>query len=376
VETPVEPEKSEIKIEAAEAIDPQMESPTVSAPSPSDVMAALAGLESASNSSDESRLEAEQAADEPITMAAAAGAGNGSAISRWTAVSVALAPEEAAVSLEQEMQKAYAAFAASETGHAGYAMASAETQPAAEPEASLSVPASAAPEAAQTLSAVASAATEAVSAAVKELEAVAASYVSEPAKPEEVAPLAEEPPQVEASKSDTPELAHEQHKEDHQQETKYDEATAGATEPVVAIESQAAAPPIVETSTPAVHSDLPEQGSEVSPAKIEASVAEQTAAPSTGSGPQAESDGTESTAAAWANWRRVRESGHNGGDAVAPSPQDAAAMAVAAGAEKSPEESSATDTDPESIASIVDSVLADLRPKIFEEISRKMGKKK
>ena len=53
------------------------------------------------------------------------------------------------------------------------------------------------------------------------------------------------------------------------------------------------------------------------------------------------------------------------------------AMAVAAGAEKSPAEAS-TDSasDPEGIASIVDSVLADLRPKIFEEISRKMGKKK
>jgi len=50
-------------------------------------------------------------------------------------------------------------------------------------------------------------------------------------------------------------------------------------------------------------------------------------------------------------------------------------MAVAAGAEKTPE-SAASESDPAAIASIVDSVLADLRPKIFEEISRKMGKKK
>jgi hypothetical protein len=51
-------------------------------------------------------------------------------------------------------------------------------------------------------------------------------------------------------------------------------------------------------------------------------------------------------------------------------------MAVAAGAEKHPDESSASsESDAEGIASIVDSVLADLRPKIFEEISRKMGKK-
>jgi hypothetical protein len=33
------------------------------------------------------------------------------------------------------------------------------------------------------------------------------------------------------------------------------------------------------------------------------------------------------------------------------------------------------DSDPE-IASIVDSVLADMRPKIVEEIARKLGKKK
>jgi hypothetical protein len=52
-------------------------------------------------------------------------------------------------------------------------------------------------------------------------------------------------------------------------------------------------------------------------------------------------------------------------------------MAVAAGAEKAPEETSAeSESDPAAIASIVESVLADLRPRIFEEISRKMGKKK
>jgi len=55
-------------------------------------------------------------------------------------------------------------------------------------------------------------------------------------------------------------------------------------------------------------------------------------------------------------------------------------MAVAAGAEKSPEESSAAsddahESDTEGIANIVDSVLAEMRPKIYEEISRKMKKK-
>lgn len=89
------------------------------------------------------------------------------------------------------------------------------------------------------------------------------------------------------------------------------------------------------------------------------------------------------TAAAWASWRRIRESGDpkatpaegSTKEAEESTPQDAAAMAVAAGAEQHPEDVSAADDDPE-IASIVDSVLADMRPKIVEEIARKMKKKK
>jgi hypothetical protein len=53
-------------------------------------------------------------------------------------------------------------------------------------------------------------------------------------------------------------------------------------------------------------------------------------------------------------------------------------MAAAAGAEKSPsveEVPEVSADDSEAIASIVDKVLADLRPKIAEEISRKLKKK-
>ena len=66
-----------------------------------------------------SSQEVSEAAGEPVTMAAAAAVGQSfSQASRWTAVSVALAPEETGISLEEEMQKAYAEFAAAETGHA------------------------------------------------------------------------------------------------------------------------------------------------------------------------------------------------------------------------------------------------------------------
>ena len=88
------------------------------------------------------------------------------------------------------------------------------------------------------------------------------------------------------------------------------------------------------------------------------------------------------TAAAWASWRKIRETGNSTPAAESSSPESKeipepkdAAMAVAAGAEHSPEDAESLDSDPE-IASIVDSVLADMRPKIVEEIARKLGKKK
>jgi two-component system, chemotaxis family, chemotaxis protein CheY len=95
-----------------------------------------------------------------------------------------------------------------------------------------------------------------------------------------------------------------------------------------------------------------------------------------------ESEMAATTAAAWASWRRIRETGDNKSTGSEKEPEatesrrEEAAMAVAAGAEKAPEEASGeAELSPE-IATIVDSVLADLRPKIVEEISRKLGKKK
>ena len=119
-------------------------------PSPSEMMAAIAGLvpevgKSADSSSGNgsgsyaaSDMRAPEAptqhqpADEPVTMAAAAGAGAlGGSVSRWTAVAATLAPDEAAISLEHEMQKAHAAFAAAEVAHATPAPQVPEIQPIA-----------------------------------------------------------------------------------------------------------------------------------------------------------------------------------------------------------------------------------------------------
>ena len=410
-------EKVESKIEASaeKSGDAVQEPASIPTPSSSDVMAAIIRLESdaaeSANSGNGSwsHSSANHTADEPITMAAAAGAGNVGATSRWTAVSVALAPEEAAISLEQEMRQAYAAFAAAETAHVGQAVASTETQsssatPAVPTETASEVgevtqdsiapvPASPAPEAVQTLSAVASAATEAISAAVQELEAVAASYVAEtpksdpePAAAESAAPVSSEAPKTEARHLDVPEVAP---AEPPQQSTHIQEEPSAETPvPVAAAEPEPAtiADPAAAVASSAQESS-PDQPSEDSVPEVATSAPDHLAAEGSHPLPPAEPDVAETTAAAWANWRRIRESGDSKAAPVEPSQQEkeavaagiqeAAAMAVAAGAEKhSDEPSAAPGSDADGIASIVDSVLADLRPKIFEEITRKMGKKK
>ena len=111
--------------------------------------------------------------------------------------------------------------------------------------------------------------------------------------------------------------------------------------------------------------------------------------------PKLDSETVKNTAAAWANWRQVHDSSQ--GNEVAETqaqekekakeeevdhpestPPDTAARAVAAGAEQLLQEAAAAaqDGDQSNVASIVDSVLADLRPKLMEEINRKMSKKK
>ncbi len=408
------------------------------ASSHSDLMAAISGLESKvedsaviSPASGALSQEAVEHASEPVTMAVA-----GAERARWTAVSVAVGSEEAAISLEQEMQKAYAAFAAAENAFAasvassslgsappevaGANSSSSSESAVSEPIPAIPVPAIPAPEVAQSLSALASASTEAIRAAVQELESVAKSFVggaasvAEPASASvtqaDAAPAvlpsseaitqdhsrAEEP--HEGAKHSEPEHAepghqeiksqHEDRREDRREDKKetleevqkVEEPLPAGVAPVAQETSgetaqDTAAPPVanevsVEPSSASQDSVSTSQDSGL----VDAAVAKEDS-PEMG---KKESEENANTAAAWASWRRIRESG----DSSAPSKESSMkeseeAMAVAAGAEKSPAEASADgESDPEAIANIVDSVLADLRPKIFEEISRKMGKKK
>jgi CheY-like chemotaxis protein len=419
---------------------------------PAEVMAAIAGLETEWISLPAAGLgnpiaDRSQESAEPVTMAVAANAGaSAPAPAHWSAVAVAVAPEEASISLEQEMQKAYAAFAAAESGHAvAHVSESAPAvpeatitavaePPAAQPVAAEAIPATSAPEAVQSLSAVSEAATDAVSAAVKELEAVAAKYeaeqkaaTSEPRDEKSVKPEALESPavasapepkieeSVEAKTEEKAEFAvveppaetrteEAKPEEIKLEDTKTQELKAPEIDPPQGIEAaptvEAVAPQIgpeeippevpAESEKPAPAIEVPEAVAkqELSDEKSSSENVSGEPAPVSKASPAGGIDDMakreSETAAAWATWRKIRETG---GPKSAQSsdtsekeseetlPRDRAAMAVAAGAEGKPEEATNFDADPE-IASIVDSVLADMRPKIVEEIARKLGKKK
>ena len=428
------------------------------AASAADVIAAIAGLEhqptaqdsaSSGNGSSSGSRSSSHETEEPVTMAVAASAAAGGSSSRWTAVVATLAPEEASISLEHEMQKAYAAFAAA--AHAHSAAPSAVAEPAFTPApgevsvsasdstaAAASIPAAPAPEAASSLAEVASAAENAVTAAITELESVASSYVSQEsaraavatpvATPEPVAQTASGPaPAIEAKSEEppatetiaAPEASVETRSVEIEQKLEEIEAKSAAdakdavpvsaepiaSEPVAAAqipaaiedknqeeseekeEKREAAEPVAEVAAAAAPQEV--AGSEI-PADAKEAVPETAAtnpvSPKSGGTEEMakkESEVAANTAAAWASWRRIRETGSKSPDAAStreaedtPSNHDSAAMAVAVGAESSPEDVNASlDSDPE-IASIVDSVLADMRPKIVEEIARKLGKKK
>jgi CheY-like chemotaxis protein len=414
--------------------------PEVSA-TPAEVMAAITELEQQSPNSDSlasspvSRNDSWSAAeksDEPVTMAVAAAANASASSPRWTAVAVALAPEESAISLEQEMQKAQAAVAPIETG---IEVSSASTEPAAaaEPvEAPITPPPAEASssaseiapapeeipakpsEATTSLAEVANAAKEAVTAAISELASVATSFLAqEPARPEESAPTSSaasipqpvsDPATVNETKSeetivaDAPRAAEETLEANSEEpeikpaelevnsaetETNTAGAAAERDEEKPVEEKKEIAEPAAETA--AVKDVRISEGQESKREAVPTAAAAESV-DHTGGGIEEmatkESEITATTAAAWASWRKIRESGSSKPSQTlesakeADEPEDSAAMAVAAGAEGKPDDvNTSFDSDPE-IASLVDSVLADMRPKIVEEIARKLGKKK
>jgi two-component system chemotaxis response regulator CheY len=355
-EAPREAEPTVIAVTqvSAEAPDITPETTQAEVPPPaesSEVPSANARLEAKADETQtgaerESPLEAAtEAAFEPVTMAVAAMSETNAHASRWTAVSVALTTEDAALSLEQEMQQAYAVFAAAEHGHSSAASLTGSSVSSAEASVgSVPVPAAPAPEEAQSLTAVASAATEAVTAAVTELENVASAYAAQAS-----AGLAE---------SQAPPVAPEQ------SSTEQSQVIPAAVAPRE--QAPVAAPEPAQTGgnlDASAHDERPDVP--VSPEDI----TQQTAAadlPATGvaataleSAPQISSELSTQGSLSEADLTSLR---------------DTAAMAATVGGKPVDEAASQFDADP-AIASIVDSVLANLRPKIVEEISRKLGRK-
>jgi len=337
---------------------------------------------------------------------------------RWTAVAVALTPEDAAVSLEQEMQKAFAASAGAEGGH----LISASMIPAVEesvaapaiastaepPE--ISAPLAAAPSQPETLRA--SFAAESVRAAVNEPESMASSGAAQSqasAEPSHVLPL--EPPAVAttdkvatppAPPMAAPEIPTEAPKSESAERVETQAAPQAPMEerpepPVPtadALPAQAPSTEATENTAPVMERAAKETSAEGSPAVEEVSAkveekeieAKENDAPEPVAEPVAdakhqEPDLATATAAAWASWKRVHQtSEENDGSPVSSAAGDSAqpgtaAMAAAVGGNNPIEEKPADPASDPDVASIVDSVLADLRPKIVQEISRKLGKK-
>ncbi len=318
----------------------------------------------------------DQPQSEPVTMAAATEAAEDhvekdSGLARWTAVPVALEGEEASLSLEHEMQKMYAAG----SGEAETSVpAVAEVADAAAAENTLTQGQSE-PAPAQANEAEPAATVEAARAEpepVAQLETTASLQADASSLPAEIKEEVASPPSGTESAA-TPEfLESEKVMPVSEFLSPVSEAeVAGlaglvglsadsqiAAQPENAAESMTAAAPPTSSKPFARIERTPENGTD----------AAEHAKP--------EQEEIKNAAAAWSSWRQIRDTG-NGSEASEPAAVEPleSARAVAAGAEQIVQEAEAKD-NPADVASIVDSVLADLRPKLMAEISRKMAEKK
>jgi CheY-like chemotaxis protein len=317
---------------------------------------------------DNQRVE-ETRQDEPVTMAAAAEPTVASDAPRWAAVSVALEGDEAAISLEQEMQKTYASFAAEDSG------ATNTPERSAAPDESFSAPTDVTVE--TPVAAISNPEPE-----FAQPEPVLASNSAEPDSVPTTSPDVVAEPAVSASTETDVEQPQE-----HPEISATFESIVPNQEPAPSVFENRVAEenPPVPTSWQLLEADVATiEASTAHNTGLEPAVNEQHSEPE----PQLDTETVKSTAAAWASWRQVRDTGrgseetetHPTGFEVPESvPEETNAKAVAAGAEQFVEAATAaadSSRNPSDVASIVDSVLADLRPKLMEEISRKMAEKK
>ncbi len=298
-------------------------------------------------------VKPEEVQDLPVTMAATAESAVAGG-SRWTAVSVALEGSEAALSLDQEMQKAYAAVASAGSASgatvrrvepASAGNSSEHTQAAVELPAAISNPNANPPEPASVSSQQSDAGAAPITAEVAPDKTPA-----EPSPTVEFAKPNQEPAPVREAVRPETDVA--------------EPATSGAR----ALQPWAQAEPPMAEATTASSSAIVARAEDITE-------------------PKPDSETVKNTAAAWESWRQVHDTSHENEvaktqpkelDLRESAAAETAARAVAAGAEQALREAAAAapEGDQNNVASIVDSVLADLRPKLMEEINRKMSKKK
>jgi CheY-like chemotaxis protein len=364
--------------------------------------------------------KSEEPQDVPVTMAAAAeapGSANKSG-TRWTAVAVALEADEATISLDQEMQKAYTAFVAEERASVPVAA----LPPALEPEISsapeepefpvcaLSNPEPAPRPPSQAAVSSDAGQTESVPAAPPAIAAVPFSASAETASFPEAAsdPLQQTGPEVgpavaapvaslvtEGEQTQNEAASREQARPDAPPTA---EPTPLSSEPAADLVSSIVETAVANFTNRALEESQPTPQAE--PAAHEAAASSRPFASFTHAPHSAEREGenrkeehkeeseaVKTSAAAWASWRQSRDAGEAKpvaeessrleSEEPAPVSTESAAMAVAAGAEHTAQETPAPSSENSSdIAGIVDSVLADLRPRLMAEISRKMSEKK
>ena len=306
---------------------------------------------------------------EPVTVVAEAAelatAGTTPGETRWIAEAVPLDPSEATLPLQKEMEKAFAAFAAVEGARSRFV-----SRPVAAAAASHVVDPVSPEIIAQAQ--LGSATLLASNDYVPEPEAAVASV------PEETATL--------PANSTEPELASEA----------LLPSPADAIESVASAEAYSTAMPTLGGES---SSSTPEQGAAAAVVSDDASAIESNWDATPTSQPVASTtppddfsagsqDDTDykldaANAAAWANWREIRDSIIDSTPKAAdgastafrdiqqekPPVPELGAMAAAASSNGS---SSSLATDSDTIASIVDSVLAELKPKLMEEIARKL----
>ena len=247
----------------------------------------------------------------PVTMAAG-GEGQHSG-PRWIAELVPVREDEATLILEQEMEKAYAAFAAADAARMGFAGSPAASNSYL-PEVAVSQSGSTRDE---SFSSSAESRSEPSSAAASSTaDAVSESAIS------------------------------------HVEETAAYAAAASAGTIAAEVTMDA-----VATSAPSPVVESPESI---------ASASDPSAGP-----------GESELVAAWANWKQIRESvvdshvGSQIAETVVEMKESHEAQS-----DSQPAASSSTEDESSEISNIVDSVLADLKPKLMAEIAKKMGKEK